>query len=53
MATLTLVRGVAGSGKTTYVKKLNILASQHIEADMFFIDHNTGKYEFDRERVRC
>lgn len=53
MTTLTLVRGIPGSGKSTYVKKLNILASQHIEADMFFIDHNTGKYEFDREKLRA
>ena len=51
--TLVLVRGLPGSGKSTYVKKLNILASQHIEADMFFINHTTGAYEFDREKLRA
>ena len=52
MNKLTLVRGVAGSGKTTYVKSLNLRASQHIETDMYFINHDTGKYEFDREKLR-
>lgn len=48
---LFLIRGVPGSGKTTYAKKLleeynNIV---HIEADMFF--ERTGQYLFDREKL--
>ena len=44
---LILIRGVSGSGKSTYAKKLmqddpNLL---HYEADMFF--NRGGKYDFD------
>jgi predicted kinase len=46
MATLTIVRGLPGSGKSTYAKSLNVF---HIEADMFCM--KDGKYEFDAERV--
>ena len=47
MATLTLVRGLPGSGKSTYSKKLiERTHAQHFEADMFFEHPQTG-YEFD------
>lgn len=47
MATLTLVRGLPGSGKSTYAKKLiERTDAQHFEADMFFERHPNG-YEFN------
>lgn len=49
MATLTLIRGLPGSGKTTLAKRL--LASgtcmdRHFEADMYFTNE-IGEYHFD------
>lgn len=41
--TLTIIRGIPGSGKSTYAK--NHYHCLHLENDMFHI-HN-GKYEFD------
>lgn len=47
MATLTLVRGLPGAGKSTYAKKLTALAPvRHFEADMFFERHPNG-YKFN------
>lgn len=50
---LTLVRGLPGSGKTTYAKKLDCF---HVETDFFYI--SDGKYSFDKSllkthHVRC
>ena len=45
--TLTLVRGLPGSGKSTYAKTLNTL---HVEADMYHM--HDGKYSFDGSRAR-
>ena len=45
--TLTLVRGLPGSGKSTYAKTLNCF---HIEADMFHM--NDGTYEFDAANLK-
>jgi predicted kinase len=42
MSTLYIVRGLPGSGKSTYSKSLGCF---HIEADMYFV--YDGKYEFD------
>jgi predicted kinase len=41
---LTIVRGIPGSGKSTYAKKLNVF---HVESDMFcMID---GNYQWSQE----
>ena len=46
---LYCVRGVAGSGKSTFAKTLG---GQHYEADMFFIDPVTGEYKFDGSKIK-
>jgi len=40
---LTLIRGLPGSGKTTFAKTFKAI---HLEADMYFIDQQ-GNYNFD------
>ncbi|WP_282175499.1 ATP-binding protein [Vibrio nereis] len=45
---LTLVRGIPGSGKSTYAKSLN---SKLIEADQFFIDQD-GTYQYDNTLIK-
>ena len=47
-AELILVRGIPGSGKTTYVKN-NLKGHRHYEADMFF--NKDGKYDFDKNKL--
>lgn len=45
---LTLVRGLPGAGKSTYGSSMfNCLTTRHVEADMFFV--NQGTYKFQRE----
>jgi predicted kinase len=44
---LTLVRGLPGSGKSTYAKKLGVF---HVEADMFCM--MDGEYVFDGTKHR-
>ena len=47
MSKLTIVRGLPGSGKSTYVKRhFNCL---HLENDMFFV--KDGKYDWDGHKV--
>ncbi len=43
-----LVRGIPGSGKSTFAKTLNI--PDHFEADMYF--ERSGKYVFDMTKIR-
>lgn len=43
---LILVRGVPGSGKTTYVKKVSDLLDLHVEADTYFVRAD-GVYDFN------
>ena len=53
MTTLTIVRGLPGSGKSTYAKQLleSDPRSRHLEADMYFIDRD-GNYAFNHSRLR-
>lgn len=46
---LILVRGIPGSGKSTFAKNQFCLQDEfiHLEADMFFTDH-FGNYNFNR-----
>ena len=48
MAKLILVRGIPGSGKSTYAKKLGLV--NHFEADMYFI--KDGSYRFDPSQIK-
>lgn len=45
---LYIVRGISGSGKSTFAKTLG---GQHYEADMFFINEN-GEYNFDVTKIK-
>jgi len=46
--TLYIVRGLPGSGKSTYAKSLGI---DHFEADMYFM-YPDGEYVFDASRIK-
>lgn len=48
MKQLILLRGLPGSGKSTFAKSLGV--SEHYEADMFF--ERNGKYEFEPSRLK-
>ncbi len=45
MKDLILLRGLPGSGKSTFAK---MLGGNHIEADMYFINEETGEYKFNQ-----
>jgi predicted kinase len=45
---LYIVRGIPGSGKSTFAKTLG---GQHYEADMYFVTPS-GKYEFDPTKIK-
>lgn len=49
MKTLYLIRGLPGSGKSTLAKALNCWCC---EANMFFVDKETGEYNWDGAKVR-
>jgi tRNA uridine 5-carbamoylmethylation protein Kti12 len=52
MSTLIIIRGLPGSGKTTFAKKLaNTLNASHFEADMYFTD-DKGNYNFDSAKIK-
>ena len=55
MKILLLVRGVSGSGKSSFVKTIAKMhfaspAYLHYEADMYFYD-SLGQYNFDRNKL--
>ena len=49
MNQLILLRGLPGAGKSTLA---NIICDQHVEADMFFMNKETGEYEFDASKLK-
>jgi predicted kinase len=49
MSELFLLRGLPGSGKSTLAK---MICSQHVEADMYFIDPITQEYKFDATKLK-
>ncbi len=52
-AELFLIRGIPGSGKSTFARKLMmwIGVCNHIEADMFFVDKD-NVYTYDKTRIK-
>lgn len=48
---LILIRGIPGSGKSTYAKTHYVSKGfEHYEADMFFIDEQ-GNYSWDKNKI--
>lgn len=51
MKTLFLIRGVPGSGKSTFARLIwNEFAV--VEADQYFVDKETGEYKFDGSKIK-
>jgi len=50
--TLYIVRGVPGSGKSTFAKRLVNDDFLICEADKYFIDKTTGEYNFDPTKIK-
>jgi predicted kinase len=50
--TLYIVRGLPGSGKSTFAKKLVGSDFLVCEADKYFIDKETGEYNFDVSKIK-
>lgn len=50
--TLYIVRGLPGSGKSTFAEKLVGSDFLVCEADKYFIDKKTGEYKFDQSKIK-
>ncbi len=50
--TLFIVRGLPGSGKSTFAEKLVGSDFLVCEADKYFIDKETGQYNFDGSKIK-
>jgi predicted kinase len=50
MTKLVIIRGAAGSGKSTYAQKFVAAGYVRVESDDFFTDHN-GIYKWDGSRL--
>lgn len=51
MKDLILIRGVSGSGKSTFAHVIAKSICNVISADDYFINAKTGKYEFDKSKL--
>ena len=49
---LFIIRGVSGSGKSTFAKKIVGHDFLVCEADKYFIDKETGEYKFDFSKIK-
>lgn len=49
---LYIVRGLPGSGKSTFAKKLVYSDFLVCEADKYFLDKETGEYKFDGSKIK-
>jgi predicted kinase len=52
MKTLYIVRGIPGSGKSTFAKRLVEHDFLVCEADKFYVDKETGEYNFDFSKIK-
>lgn len=52
MKTLYIVRGIPGSGKSTFALRLVEHDFLVCEADKFFVDKETGEYNFDFSKIK-
>jgi predicted kinase len=50
MKKLILLRGIPGSGKSTFAKSISNESTGHIESDMFLV--KDGEYKFDGSRIK-
>jgi predicted kinase len=50
MKKLILLRGVPGSGKSSFAKSISTALTGHVEADMFFM--KDGEYKFDITKLK-
>lgn len=48
MKELVIIRGLPGSGKSTFAKTLGGL---HVEADQYFVDESTNEYNFIPSKI--
>ena len=47
MLKLNIIRGISGSGKTTFARYLNL---PYVEADMYF--YQNGIYNYDKSKIK-